>query len=72
MVAKGSTRFLVTFKKVDLEQLDALVEAFKQAGIPCSRSTCLRKAFMEYLKMIVYAGQINKATEDKGEEKKDA
>ena len=63
-VGKNSTRFLVTFTKEELEQLDALVEAFKKNGIPSSRSACLRKAIMEYIKMIVYAGQINKG-EDK-------
>ena len=68
-VGKNSTRFQVTFKNKDLEQLDALVEAFKKNGIPCSRSTLLRKAFMEYLKAIIYAGQLKEAEQ---EDKKDA
>lgn len=68
-VGKKSVRFLVTFKKEDLEQLDALVGAFKENGIPATRSTCLAKAFSEYLKAIIIAGQMNRA--DK-EEKKDA
>lgn len=63
-VGKNSTRFQVTFKNEDLEQLDALVEAFKHNGIPCTRSTCLRKSFMEYLKAIVIAGKLKEA--DKG------
>ena len=68
-VGKKSTRFLVTFKNEDLEQLDALVEAFKKNDILCSRSLLLLKAFKEYLKAIIIAGQMKKA--DK-EEKKDA
>ena len=63
-VGKKSTRFLVTFKNEDLEQLDALVEAFKKNDILCSRSLLLLKAFKEYLKAIVIAGQMNEA--DKG------
>ena len=68
-VGKQKTRFLVTFKKEDLEQLDALVKAFQNNDIQCSRSLLLSKAFHEYLKAILVAGQVNEA--DK-EEKKDA
>ena len=68
-VGKDSTRFLVTFKKDDLEQLDTLVKAFQNNDIQCNRSLLLRKAFHEYLKAIIVAGQIKKAEK---EEKKDA
>lgn len=69
-VGKKSTRFLVTFKYEDLGQLDALVEAFRKNDIPCSRSMLLLKAFKEYLKAIIIAGQMKEA--DDKEEKKDA
>ena len=69
-ISKDKTRFLVTFKKKDLEQVDTLVKAFQNNNIPCTRSSLLLKTFKEYLKAIVLAGQI-KAPENK-EEKKDA
>ena len=67
---KDKTRFLVTFKKKDLEQLDTLVKAFQNNDIQCSRSLLLTKAFHEYLKAIIIAGQVNEA--ENKEEKKDA
>ena len=67
--SKNKTRFLVSFKNEDLEQLDALVKAFQNNDIQCSRSLVLTKAFHEYLKAIVLAGQMSEAEK---EEKKDA
>ena len=61
------------FPKEEAEQLDTLVNAFKENGFQASRSKVLVQAFRTYLKILVQAGNIKEHKEEEPQgEKKDA
>ena len=59
---------LITFPKEDAEHLETLRQAFINNGIKVSKSDILRKAFNDYLRILVMNAQISKEQKEKVEE----
>ena len=69
---KKNCSLQVTITKEEMEQIDAIVDAYRKEGVRCSRSDVVKASLDLYIKALVANGLASVEVEEPQKEKKDA
>lgn len=67
-ISKDKKMLQCPIPKEDYEQLETIVEAFRENGVPCTKGHIVTTALRGYVKLLVVNGMTLEELKQKGEE----